>query len=155
MINVAIALAIVVVVGAMALFARRRQHVDVPTQKIFTVPAQIDRSDFNPVDTDSAVPEWLIVVFTSSACDVCGDVWDKAQIMASRHVGVHKVDYETQGDLHQKYKIDAVPTLVICDEDGVVHKHFLGPVSATHLWAAVATVRDPSTQPDEGQCQHS
>ena len=154
LINVVIALGIVVVVGVAALIARRRQQTDVPTQKVFTVPAQIDRRDFISSDSDSTAPEWLVAVFTSSTCQVCADVWDKAQVIASQHVGVYKVDYESERDLHRKYGIDAVPTLVICDGDGVVQRHFLGPVSATHLWAAVATVRDPSTQPDNGHCQH-
>lgn len=158
MANVLVALVIVFVVGVIAIVARRRQQVDVPTQKAFTVPSQIDRQDFDRrvltghdlghTDANDAGPEWLVVVFTSSTCHVCADVWDKAQAAASRHVGVFQADYESERHLHERYGIDAVPTLVICDRDGVVKHHFLGPVSATHLWAAVATVRDPSTRPD-------
>jgi thioredoxin-related protein len=157
MMNVVIAAVIVVVVGVVALTVRRRQRSDVPTQKIFTVPAQIDRSDFDLGTTPEVGPEWLLVLFTSSACHVCADVWDKARVMSSRHVGVFKVDYESQRELHQRYGIDAVPTVVICDRDGVVQYHFLGPMSATDLWAAVATVRDPPSRPDgtDTQCQHS
>lgn len=154
MTNAIVAAVIIVVVGAVALVARRRQRVDVPTQRAFTVPSQIDRRDFAgrdaPDDRDHG-PEWLVVVFTSSACQVCADVWDKVRVVASRHVGVFKADYESDRDLHQRYGIDAVPTLVICDAEGVVRHHFLGPVSATDLWAAVATVRDPASQPD-GRC---
>jgi thioredoxin-related protein len=157
MMNVVIAVVIVVAVGAVALTVRRRQRSDVPTQKIFTVPTQIDRSDFDLGKTLEVSPEWLVVIFTSSACHVCADVWDKAQVVSSRHVGVFKADYESQRDLHQRYGIDAVPTVVICDGEGVVRHHFLGPMSATDLWAAVATVRDPQSRPDgtDSQCQHS
>lgn len=154
--NVVIAVSIVVVVGLVALAARRRQMSDAPTQKVFSVPSQIDRSDFNSSETIKGHPEWLIVVFTSSSCHVCADVWDKVQVMATNQVGVFKADFESDRALHERYGIDAVPTLIICDGAGVVQGHFLGPVSATDLWAAVATVRDSSTQPDgsEGNCQH-
>ena len=154
--NVVVAVSIIVVVSLVALLARRRQVSDAPTQKVFTVPSQIDRTDFNPTGTNEGQPEWLIVVFTSSSCHVCADVWDKVQVMASSHVGIYKADYESERTLHERYGIDAVPTLIICDSAGIVQGHFLGPVSATDLWAAVATVRDPSTQPDgsEGNCQH-
>lgn len=43
--------------------------------------------------------------------------------------------------LHAKYAIDGVPILVIADADGVVRKHFIGPVTATDLWAAAAEAR--------------
>jgi len=154
--NVVIAVSIVVVVGLVALAARRRQMSDAPTQKVFSVPSQIDRADFDSSETIKGHPEWLIVVFTSSSCHVCADVWDKVQVMATNQVGVFKADFESDRALHERYGIDAVPTLIICDGAGVVQGHFLGPVSATDLWAAVATVRDPSTQPDgsEGNCQH-
>ena len=154
--NVVIAVSIVVVVGLVALAARRRQMSDAPTQKVFSVPSQIDRADFDSSETIKGHPEWLIVVFASSSCHVCADVWDKVQVMATNQVGVFKADFESDRALHERYGIDAVPTLIICDGAGVVQGHFLGPVSATDLWAAVATVRDPSTQSDgsEGNCQH-
>jgi hypothetical protein len=50
--------------------------------------------------------------------------------------------------LHQKYKVDAVPIAVIADRDGVVRASFVGPMSATDLWAAVAEVRDPGSSPE-------
>jgi len=34
-----------------------------------------------------------------------------------------------------------VPIVVIADLDGVVRKSFVGPMSATDLWAAVAEAR--------------
>ena len=37
--------------------------------------------------------------------------------------------------------------VVIADAEGVVHRSFLGTVSATHLWAAVAEARDPGSAP--------
>ncbi|HEY4332527.1 MAG TPA: hypothetical protein VGM78_08160, partial [Ilumatobacteraceae bacterium] len=57
-------------------------------------------------------------------------------------------DYVVARDLHTRYKIDAVPTLVIADREGVVRASFLGPVSATDLWAACAEARQPGASPE-------
>lgn len=152
MTDVVVALSIAVVVIAVALVARRRRRDDAPTQRTFTVPAQIDRRDFDSGPDETG--EWLVVVFTSSSCHVCADVWDKAQALESRHVAVRRVDYDALRNLHERYGIDAVPTLVICDRSGAVVRHFLGPVSATDLWAAVAQVRDPDVAGNTGDCQH-
>lgn len=151
MTNLLVASSIAVVVGFVAVVARRRQRHDAPTQRSFTVPAQIDPRDF--VSGPDEASEWLIAVFTSSTCHVCSDVWDKAKALESRHVIVRRAEYDDQRSLHERYGIDAVPTLVICDREGVVQEHFLGPVSATDLWAAVARVRDPDAGGDPGTCQ--
>lgn len=151
MTNIVIALCIAVVMSSVAVAVRRRQQYDAPTQKTFAVPVQIDFQDFVPGADIS--PEWLIVVFTSSSCHVCADVWDKARALESRLVAVRRVDYEGERDLHTKYRIEAVPALVICDREGVVRHHVLGPVSATDLWAAVARVRDPQAFDDSGECR--
>ena len=43
--------------------------------------------------------------------------------------------------------MEAVPLVVIADADGVVAKAFVGEVTAIDLWGAVATARDPSSEP--------
>lgn len=145
--NLLIAVVVVVVVGAVALVARRRRVVDAPTQVVWTVPRQIDPDDLSPSGQN-----WFVVVFTSATCHVCADVATKARVLASRDVLVGEYEYAQRRDLHDKYGIDAVPTLLIADRDGVVQRHFLGPVSATDLWAAVARVRDPDLPVPEGTC---
>ena len=65
--------AVVVVALAVGLVLRRRQHVDVPTQPEYAAPTQLDRNDF--ADRDAP---WLVVVFSSTRCDVCADVVRKA-----------------------------------------------------------------------------
>lgn len=40
-----------------------------------------------------------------------------------------------------------MPTLVVADADGAVKRGFLGPVTATDLWAAVADEREPGSVP--------
>jgi hypothetical protein len=144
--NLIIGLVIAAVVGVVAVVTRRRRVLDAPTQRIFTVPSQIDRADFG-----TPVEEWLIVVFTSATCPVCTDVSAKATALTSRHVAVRIVDYSDDRTVHDRYSIDAVPAVVIADTSGVVRHHFLGPVTATDLWAAVAAVRD-GHDPRAGDC---
>jgi hypothetical protein len=134
---------IALIIGAtVAVVVRRRQVVDAPTQKVFAAPTQIDRVDF-----PAAQQEWLVAVFTSASCHVCADMLAKAQVVASKQVAVLDVEYSENKELHRKYNIEAVPTVVVSDMHGVVHKSFLGPVSATDLWAGVASARDPQLQP--------
>ena len=125
----------------MALVARRRRS-DPPTQPGRTVPAQLDRADFARPDA-----AWLVAVFTSATCQTCADVARKAEVLASDEVAVAEIEYGADRDLHARYGIDAVPILVIADGDGVVRRHFVGPVSATDLWAAVAAARDDDVPP--------
>ena len=142
--RLAVVAAVVVVAGVVSL--RRRSRRQPPTQPRGEVPAQLDRADF----AAPAAP-WLVVVFTSATCDTCADVWRKAQVLASREVAVREVEYGRDRALHDRYRIDAVPALVIADADGVVRYGRLGPVSATDLWAAMARCRDP--QMPEASCE--
>jgi len=142
---------VLTVAGAMVValvvswFLRRRQ-IDAPTQGGFELPVQLDRNDF-------ASPEapWLVVVFTSATCSACNDVATKADVLSSHDVVVVRVDYTTDPQMHARYKIEAVPTLVVADAEGVVKAGFLGPVKAQDLWAAVAECREPGSSP--GSCQ--
>ena len=134
--GVLVAAAIVVVAVAVAVVARRRRP-DPPTQPAGAVPAQLDRPDFARPDAD-----WLVAVFTSATCQTCADVARKADVLASDDVAVTEVEYQAHKDVHARYAIDAVPLLVIADRAGVVRRSFVGPVSATDLWAAVAAARD-------------
>ena len=137
-----IAAAIIVVVGVVALVSRKRRVADAPTQREFNVPQQLDRTDFVRPDAP-----WLVTVFSSATCDVCAGVAERAAVLESDDVAVGVVEFERAEALHEKYKIDAVPTLVISDALGVTRKHFLGPVNATDMWAAVAEVREPGVAP--------
>jgi hypothetical protein len=50
--------------------------------------------------------------------------------------------------VHRKYDIQAVPLVVVADAEGVVGAGFVGPASATDLWAAVAELRQPGSSPE-------
>lgn len=144
------AVVITVIAVVTALVIRSRNVVDAPTQRTYSAPTQLDPSDF--VDGAGGSAEWMVVVFTSETCHVCADVATKARVLESRSVVVREVEFASNRRLHEKYGIDAVPTLVICDADGVVRRSILGPVSATDLWVAVADVRDPSADHEPRHC---
>lgn len=131
-----VALAIAVLVAVIALVVRRRRTPDAPTQRRYAIPDQLDRADFVRPDAP-----WLVAVFTSATCDVCRAVHDKAVVLESADVAVADIEYAAERALHERYSIEAVPTTIIADAQGVVVGSFLGPVTATDLWAAVADAR--------------
>ena len=145
--RVLIALAIVAAAAAVAYVVQRRRVPDAPTQRRYNVPEQLDRADFPRPDAP-----WLVAVFTSDVCDKCTEVATKAAVLESNDVSVANIEFSAARELHARYQIDAVPTLVIADAAGVTRRSFLGPMTATDLWAAVAEARDPESAP--GDCDH-
>ncbi|QRN81487.1 MAG: hypothetical protein JK586_08840 [Nocardiopsis sp. BM-2018] len=146
MLQLLIALAIVAAAAVVAEVLRRRQRLDPPTQRSHQLPSQLDRADF-----ESPEVPWLVAVFTSDTCSTCADVVAKAAVLASESVAVTTVSYQRHRSLHDRYRIDAVPGVVVVDREGVAHAAFVGPVTATDLWAAVAEAREPGSRPDP-QC---
>ena len=136
MTRVAIVVAVVVVAIVVNVVARRRR-VTTPTQGDRELPTQLDRADFARPDAP-----WLVAAFTSRSCNTCADIERKVKVLDSREVVVQVAEYVADRALHDKYSIDAVPAVVMADARGVVQAAFLGPVSATDLWAALARVRD-------------
>ncbi|MDP1819863.1 MAG: thioredoxin family protein [Acidimicrobiales bacterium] len=139
------ALALAAVVLLFAAWLQRRRQPDAPVRTGYAVPAQVDRHDFPRPDAP-----WLVVVFSSATCDSCAGVWDRARHLESASVAVVDVEVARQKGLHDRYGIDAVPTTLVVDAGGVVQQSFLGPVTATDLWAAVAEAREPGSTP--GSC---
>jgi hypothetical protein len=144
--RLAIVAAIVVVAVVVAAIVRRVRNPDAPTQHTYDIPPQLDRHDF-----DRPEAPWLVAVFTSSTCDRCRDVVGKAAALESEQVAVVDVEFTSRRDLHRRYGIEAVPMVAIADADGVTRAGFLGPITATDLWAAVAELREPGSTP--GSCQ--
>jgi hypothetical protein len=138
----AVVLGAALAVGAVL---RHRRSVDAPTQPVYSAPSQIDRDDFATGDAP-----WLVAVFSSASCTTCNDIVGKAKVLSCAEVAVIDVEYSAATNLHRKYHIDAVPIVVIADRQGVVRASFVGPMSATDLWAAVAEARDPGSSPEPG-----
>jgi thioredoxin-related protein len=128
---------VVVVVALLANLWQRKRQVDAPTQGASEVPSQIDRSDFVRPDAP-----WIVLAFTSATCQTCSDIERKVRVLETNSVAIQILEYTAERELHQRYKIDAVPAVLMADANGVVQANFLGPVSATDLWAALARARD-------------
>ncbi len=125
-----------------------RQRPEVPTRTGYDVPDQVDRADFNRPDA-----EWLVAVFTSATCSSCSKAWTAAAILESDVVAVQEIEVEADKALHDRYRIEGVPIIVVADSDGVVRRSFVGPPTATDLWAALAELREPGSVP-EGCASH-
>ncbi len=139
-------LLLLVVVAAVAATAARlvqRRRPDAPVRTGWTVPEQLDRDDFERPDAP-----WLVVVFTSATCDSCASMMATAAPLASLDVVVQEIEVGSRRAVHDRYAIDAVPMVLMCDGLGVVRGHHVGPVSATHLWGSLAELRDPGSTPD-------
>ncbi len=142
-----LAVAIVVIATIAAQLVARRRRSDPPTQRRSPMPSQLDRADFEATG-------WLVAVFTSDTCSTCADVVRKAEVVRSDEVTVQTISYQGAKALHERYDIDVVPMLLIADGEGVVRRGFIGPVTATDLWAAVAEARDPGSMPSGGCADH-
>ena len=138
-----VAVALMLAAVGVAWMLRRRTHADVPTQVTWKVPAQIDRNDFAGADRP-----WLVALFSSATCQTCQSMADKVQVLESSEVAIDNIEYGARAELHKRYSIDAVPLTVVADREGVVRASFVGPISATDLWAAVAEVRQPGSSPE-------
>jgi hypothetical protein len=144
--RIALAVILAAVAVVVAAVVQRRQRPDAPVRTGYAVPAQLDRADF----TRPEAP-WLVAVFTSATCASCAGVWERAQPLESDAVAVQRLEHQADRALHDRYSIDAVPTTLVVDGDGVVAASFIGPVTATDLWAAVAEAREPGSTP--GGCE--
>jgi len=107
------------------------------------LPPQLDRTDFVRPDAP-----WLVVVFTSETCETCAKVWTSAELTESGDVAVQNVAVQTDAELHDRYNITAVPSVVIADRDGVNRAEFLGPATSADLWAKLAEVREAASNED-------
>src|SRR2546430_2577937 len=80
--RVIVAAVVVALAAVVAVVAERRRPAP-PTQAAWSVPAQLDRDDF-----DRPHAPWLVAVFTSARCDSCALALDKAAVLASSDVVV-------------------------------------------------------------------
>lgn len=112
---------------AVALILQRRRP-DPPTAPSYRAPIQLDRNDF--ADPDKT---FLAVVFASTTCNSCPDVWATIEALETPFLAVQRIDVQDQSDLHKRYKIDGVPTTVFANASGVVTNAFFGPLEADSL----------------------
>ncbi len=139
-----VAVALLIAALGVAWWLNRRRPA-APPRDAYPMPRQLDRADFARPDAP-----WLVVLFSSSTCDSCRRMAPKVAVLESADVAVEDVEYSSRTDLHQRYAISGVPMVVLADAEGIVHNGFVGPVSATDLWAAVAEMREPGVSPEPG-----
>ncbi len=138
-----IVVVLVAVAVVVALVLQRRSAPDAPEQgPSWAVPTQLDRNDFARPDAP-----WLVAVFSSSTCLACAGTWQKAEILESAEVAVQSLDSIADKAVHDRYRIDAVPMVLLADAGGAVRRSFVGEPTATDLWAAVAQLREPGSVP--------
>lgn len=118
-------------VGLALLIQRRRP--DPPSAPSYRAPVQLDRDDF-----DGPAKPFLLVVFASIACNTCPEVWAAVEPLASARWAVQRIDVEHSGALHERYRIDGVPTTVLAGPEGVVTATFFGPLDNGRLHEAIA-----------------
>jgi hypothetical protein len=141
MLALLVAVPVVIVACAIAVVLQRRSRPDAPTQpREYAVPSQLDRDDFERPDAP-----WLVVVFTSGTCLSCAGTMERALPLASDAVAVQEVEFVADKALHERYAIDAVPMLLVADDEGVVRASFIGTPTAADLWAALAELREPGS----------
>ncbi|MFN8015361.1 MAG: thioredoxin domain-containing protein [Acidimicrobiia bacterium] len=129
---------VIVLFVAIGIIKASNRNKSATKETTYIAPTKIERNDFPQCKSET-----LVVVFTSTKCDSCGNIIDKANVLSSDCVDVVNVSYEDKNGskLQKKYEIEAVPTVVVCDENGVVQQSYIGSVSATDLWASVAKLR--------------
>lgn len=128
---------VAVAVAVAAILQRRRP--DPPSVPGYKAPSQLDRNDFARPDAP-----FLVAVFASTTCSTCPEVWDRVEPLGGDDLAVQRIDVQDGPDLHQRYRIDGVPTTVVADAQGVVSATFFGPIRPGELEEALATLRPPS-----------
>ena len=130
--RVLLAVGIAIAVAVLAVILERRWP-EPPSQRRWAVPDPVDRNDF-----DRPGAPWLVAVFSSATCDSCATAVARAQTLASGDVAVQEVEVGARRDLHRRYNVEAVPTLVVADRQGVVRASIIGPPSDGELETAFA-----------------
>ena len=135
--------AVLVIAAAIVAWRLRAQPEPEPVRPGGEVPRQLHRADFPGPDAP-----WLVVLFSSASCESCAVMSAKVAVLACADVVVSEIEYPSEKTMHERYAIDSVPLVVVADADGVTRAAFLGPTSATDLWAAVAELRHPGSTPE-------
>ncbi len=102
-------------------FWANRRKPDSPTVPKFVLPFQLDRNDF-----ESSESEWLLVLFSSETCNSCLTVLEQISSLTIFNLHIQNVEFPSGKDLHKKYSVESVPSLLLSNEKGVVEWSFAG-----------------------------
>lgn len=129
--RVTVAAAIIAVAAGVAWWLRRRRPA-APPRDAHPLPRQLDRRDF---PTPHA--PWLVAYFSSTTCESCRTLGERVAALASATVAVAEVEFTAQRALHDRYRISAIPMILVADHEGVVRHGFVGAPSAEELTGVV------------------
>ena len=133
------ALVVIAVAIVIARYLERRRPAP-PTRDAYPVPAQLDRLDFPRPDAP-----WLYVLFSSRTCDSCAAMVGRVCSLESGSVATVQVEAKADKALHDRYRIEGVPMVVLADAQGVVRAGFVGAVDTWELEEALAKAQaDPA-----------
>jgi hypothetical protein len=128
--------AVVIVVTVLVARRLERRRSDPPARDLYPIPAQLDRGDFPRPDAP-----WIVVLFSSRACESCAPMAEKVAALESDTVATCEIEAAEARQLHRRYRIEGVPMVVVADAEGVVRAGFVGTVSASDLAGALADAR--------------
>ncbi len=137
-----VVLVVLVAVAVVVALVLQRRRPDPPSAPSYRAPAQLDRDDF-----DRPHDPFLVVVFASTSCNTCPEVWAIVEPLGAPDLVTQRVDVEDRSELHERYRIDGVPTTVLADANGVVTATFFGPTSPDDLAEAVDALRRTASGP--------
>ena len=120
-------MAAVAAVAGMVAWWQKQQHRPAPTATPGAPPGSLDRTDFRAPEAPL-----LIAVFTSATCSSCEAVWAELAGYESTSVATQNVEVGESPDLHDRYRIESVPTAVIVDRSGETQAAFVGPLGPDH-----------------------
>ena len=94
----------------------------------------------NPlVQPDPGLFIWTIVVFLVLLALLAKFAWRPLlEALDSREATIKKA---LISPLRERYSIDAVPMIVVADDQGITRASFIGVPTAADLWAALAELR--------------
>jgi len=128
----AVLVGLIIAAAALSYLAQRRRP-DPPTSPSYRAPSQLDPADFD--ETPKAL---RVVVFASTTCASCDAVWHEVTQLQSDSVAIQLCNLEDNSSLHERYKIDGVPTTLVVDASGVVRHAYFGPLTTGVLEADLA-----------------
>jgi hypothetical protein len=76
----------------------------------------------------------------ADTCLVCDEVWKQVDAIDQGGVAIQKLEVNEAQALHDRYRIDGVPTTVLADSNGVVRASWVGPIRSGELADTVRTL---------------
>jgi hypothetical protein len=137
MLRLAVAAAIVALAAGIAWWLRRRRPA-APPRDAHPLPRQLDRRDF-----PAPHAPWLVAYFSSTTCDSCRGLGERVAALASAAVAVAEVEFKAQRALHSRYRISAIPMILVADHEGVVRHGFVGAPPTDELTTVVRSLVKP------------